>query len=173
LQQTTNLGFLPIDDSNVIAFVKESVNQTSSVVAAIALSRDVARILACARRYPGRHAGDRRHVAVLENLIPVKRHPLEWGGVHLRIDPMHDPALLFRCLADAVSSRIVGLDLARSVPVPHLDLHIFRNRGILRGPGIGSCFKQLEAVIDAVNSLGKCSGKRRAGFEHPGIAPLQ
>jgi starch synthase (maltosyl-transferring) len=24
---------------------------------------------------------------------------VEWGGIRLRIDPAHDPALLFRCLA--------------------------------------------------------------------------
>ena len=41
LQQTSNLRFIPIDDGNVIGFVKESVNQTNSVVVAIALSRDV------------------------------------------------------------------------------------------------------------------------------------
>ena len=55
LQQTSNLRFVPVDDGNVIGFVKESVNQTNSVIAAIALSRDVARILVAARRYPGRH----------------------------------------------------------------------------------------------------------------------
>ena len=41
LQQTSNLRFIPIEDGNVIGFVKELVNQTNSVVAAIALSRDV------------------------------------------------------------------------------------------------------------------------------------
>ena len=41
LQQTSNLRFIPIDDGNVIGFVKESVNQTNSVVVAIALSHDV------------------------------------------------------------------------------------------------------------------------------------
>ena len=51
-----NLRFIPIEDGNVIGFVKESVDQTNSVVVAIALSRDVARILASARRRPGRHA---------------------------------------------------------------------------------------------------------------------
>src|SRR3981189_2282529 len=39
LQQTSNLRFIPIDDGNVIGFVKESVDQTNTVMAAIALSR--------------------------------------------------------------------------------------------------------------------------------------
>ncbi|MEA2793719.1 MAG: hypothetical protein QOI87_1099, partial [Bradyrhizobium sp.] len=41
LQQTSNLRFIPIDDGNVIGFVKESVDQTNTIVAAIALSRAV------------------------------------------------------------------------------------------------------------------------------------
>src|SRR5258706_260717 len=43
--------------------------------------------------------GDRRNVAALENLITGERYPVEWGGIRLRIDPVRDPALLFRCLA--------------------------------------------------------------------------
>jgi starch synthase (maltosyl-transferring) len=57
LQQTSQLRFLPIDDGNVIGFVKESVDQTNTV------------------------------------------YPVEWGGIRLRIDPVRDPAFLFRCLA--------------------------------------------------------------------------
>ena len=26
-------------------------------------------------------------------------YPVEWGGIRLRIDPVRDPAFLFRCLA--------------------------------------------------------------------------
>ena len=44
-------------------------------------------------------AGERRHVAAVENLITGERYPLEWGGIRVRIDPARDPALLFRCLA--------------------------------------------------------------------------
>ena len=43
--------------------------------------------------------GERRHVAAVENLITGERYPVEWGGIRLRIDPVRDPALLFRCLA--------------------------------------------------------------------------
>ena len=43
--------------------------------------------------------GARGPVKAIENLITGERHVLEWGGVRLRIDPEHDPALIFRCLA--------------------------------------------------------------------------
>ena len=42
---------------------------------------------------------ERRHVIAVENLITGERHPVEWGGVRVRIDAVRDPALLFRCLA--------------------------------------------------------------------------
>jgi starch synthase (maltosyl-transferring) len=44
-------------------------------------------------------ASERRNVAAVENLITGERYPVEWGGIRLRIDPVRDPALLFRCLA--------------------------------------------------------------------------
>ena len=99
LQQTGNLRFIAIDDGNVIGFVKESINQTSSVVVAIALSRDVHEFWLPLGDIQVGMAGDRRPVAALENLISGDRHALEWGGIRLRIDPANDPALLFRCLA--------------------------------------------------------------------------
>jgi starch synthase (maltosyl-transferring) len=100
LQQTDNLSFLPIDDGNVIGFVKESVDQSNTVVAAISLSRDVHEFwLPFGDTKITAAGGARRHVAALENLKTGERSPLEWGGVRLRIDPMQDPALLFRCLA--------------------------------------------------------------------------
>jgi starch synthase (maltosyl-transferring) len=99
LQQTANLRFLPIEDANVIGFVKESVNQTNSVVVAIALSRDPHEFWLPLADVQVGMADDRRHVAALENVVTGERHPLEWGGIHLRIDPTRDPALLFRCLA--------------------------------------------------------------------------
>ena len=55
LQQTGNLRFIPIDDGNVIGFVKESVNQTNSVVVRHRVVARAARILVSARRRPGRH----------------------------------------------------------------------------------------------------------------------
>ncbi len=99
LQQTSQLRFVQIDDGNVIGFVEESVDQTSSVAVAIALSRDVHEFWFPLGDVQVGSANDRRHVAAVENLITGERYPLEWGGIRLRIDPMRDPALLFRCLA--------------------------------------------------------------------------
>jgi starch synthase (maltosyl-transferring) len=99
LQQTSNLRFLAIDDGNVIGFVKESVNQTNSVVTVIALTRDVHEIWLPLSDVQVGMPRDRRNVAALENVTTGERFPLEWGGMHLRIDPVRDPALLFRCLA--------------------------------------------------------------------------
>jgi starch synthase (maltosyl-transferring) len=99
LQQTSNLRFIPIDDGNVIAFVKESADQTDSVIAAIALSRDVHEFWFPLGDVEVGIPGERRHVAAVENLITGERYPVEWGGIRLRIDPVRDPALLFRCLA--------------------------------------------------------------------------
>jgi starch synthase (maltosyl-transferring) len=99
LQQTGNLRFVPIDDGNVIGFVKESVNQTNSVIVAIALSRELHEFWFPLGDIQVGISGDRRHVAAVENLITGERHAIEWGGIRLRIDPARDPALLFRCLA--------------------------------------------------------------------------
>ena len=99
LQQTGNLRFIPIDDDHVIGFVKDSLNQTNSVVVTIALSRDVHEFWLPLGDIQVGMAGDRRHVAALENIVTGERHAVEWGGVRLRIDPGHDPALLLRCLA--------------------------------------------------------------------------
>ena len=99
LQQTGQLRFIPIDDGNVIGFVKESVDQTNTVVAAIALSRDVHEFWFPLGDVEVGGADNRRRVAAVENLITGERYPVEWGGIRLRIDPVRDPALLFRCLA--------------------------------------------------------------------------
>jgi len=99
LQQTSQLRFIPIDDGNVIGFVKESVDHSNTVVAAIALSRDVHEFWFPLGDVEVGVAGERRHVAAVENVITGERYPLEWGGMRLRIDPARDPALLFRCLA--------------------------------------------------------------------------
>jgi starch synthase (maltosyl-transferring) len=68
-------------------------------VAAIALSRDVHEFWLPLGDIEVGMAGDRRHVAAVENLMTGERSPLDWGGIRLRIDPARDPALLFRCLA--------------------------------------------------------------------------
>ncbi len=99
LQQTSNLRFIGIDDVNVIGFVKESVDRSNTVVAAIALSREVHEFWFPIGDIQVSANGELRHVAAVENLITGERHPVEWGGIRLRIDPVRDPALLFRCLA--------------------------------------------------------------------------
>ncbi|HXN66640.1 MAG TPA: maltotransferase domain-containing protein [Bradyrhizobium sp.] len=99
LQQTNHIRFIPINDGNVIGFVKQSVNQTNSVIAAIALSRDVHEFWLPVGDIEVGLPDDRRPVAALENLFTGERCPVEWGGIRLRIDPVRDPALLFRCLA--------------------------------------------------------------------------
>ena len=91
--------FPVIEDGNVIGFVKESVNQTNSVVVAIALSREPHEFWFPLGDVEVGMPGDRRKVAALENLMTGERYPVEWGGIRLRIDPVRDPALLFRCLA--------------------------------------------------------------------------
>jgi starch synthase (maltosyl-transferring) len=99
LQQTSNLRFIGIEDSNVTAFAKESVDQANTVVVTIALSGDVHDFWLPLGDVQVGADGERRPVAAVENLITGERSPVEWGGIRLRIDPMRDPALLFRCLA--------------------------------------------------------------------------
>ena len=99
LQQTADLRFATLDDAEVIGFVKESPARDNAVAVAIALSKH-------GPRQFWFHFGDieigpedaRRRVAAVENLVTGERIVTEWGGVRLRIDPEHDPALLFRCL---------------------------------------------------------------------------
>ncbi|KJC60994.1 alpha-1,4-glucan:maltose-1-phosphate maltosyltransferase [Bradyrhizobium sp. LTSPM299] len=99
LQQTANLRFIDIEDGNVIGFVKESVDQSNVIVAAIALTRDAREVwLALGDIKIGRDDA-RRSVTAVEDLVTGERYALEWGGVRLRIDPGRDPALLLRCVA--------------------------------------------------------------------------
>jgi starch synthase (maltosyl-transferring) len=98
LQQTSNLRFMAVDDDNVISFVKESVDQTNMVAGAISLSRDPHEVWLPINSQV-MVEGQRRDIAAVENLITGERHPVEWGGVRVRIDPMRDPAIFFRCLA--------------------------------------------------------------------------
>jgi starch synthase (maltosyl-transferring) len=98
LQQTSNLRFVPVDDGQVIGFVKEAADGSNSVAVAIALDKNP--------RQFWFHFGDieigpanaRRRVAAIEDLVTGERRGVEWGGVRLYVDPAHDPALLFRCL---------------------------------------------------------------------------
>jgi starch synthase (maltosyl-transferring) len=99
LQQTSNLRFVQIDDANVTGFVKESVDGTNTVAVAIALSREPHEFWFPLSDIQVNVGDERRPVLAVENLITGERLPVEWGGIRLRIDPVRDPALLFRCMA--------------------------------------------------------------------------
>jgi starch synthase (maltosyl-transferring) len=97
LLQTSQLQFLGISDPNVIGFTKMSPDRTNTVAVAIALSREPHEFWL---PLDGAEVGpERKRVEALENLLTGERVAVEWGGVHLRIDPARDPALMFRCLA--------------------------------------------------------------------------
>jgi starch synthase (maltosyl-transferring) len=99
LQQTGNLRFLGIEDGETIAFAKESVDRTNTVVAAIALSCHAREFWLPLGDVTIDINGERRHVTAVENLLTGEQSRIEWGGIRLRIDPYGDPALLFRCFA--------------------------------------------------------------------------
>ena len=99
LQQTANLRFLSPEDGETIAFVKEAVDRSNSVLAVIALSPNVRELWLPLGDVTVEAAGERRAVAAIENLTSGEQLRIEWGGVRLRIDPYRDPVLLFRCLA--------------------------------------------------------------------------
>lgn len=99
LLQTANIRFLTVDNDAVIGFLKESVDGGNAVAAAIALAKGPQEFWL--------HFGDstigppdkRAPVRTIENLVTGERHRLEWNGVRLRVDPVSEPALLFRCFA--------------------------------------------------------------------------
>jgi starch synthase (maltosyl-transferring) len=99
LQQIANLQFLQVDNDNVIGFLKQSVNGDNAVACAVALADGPQEFwLHFGDQYIG--AGETREpVREIENLVTGERLLLEWGGVRLRIDPVDDPALIFRCIA--------------------------------------------------------------------------
>ena len=99
LQQTRNLRFVTIDDPNVTGFVKTSDDGTNTVAAVIALSRDPHDIWLPLNDVQVKIGDEMRTVVAAENLLTGERHAVEWSGLRLRIDPSHDPALLFRCMA--------------------------------------------------------------------------
>jgi starch synthase (maltosyl-transferring) len=100
LQQTADLRFVAVDDTEVIGFVKESVMHDNAVAVAVTLT-------GAGPRTFWFHFGDleigpvgaRRRVTSVENLVTGERHGIEWGGVRLRIDPATDPAIVLRCHA--------------------------------------------------------------------------
>ncbi|MBN9004771.1 MAG: alpha-1,4-glucan--maltose-1-phosphate maltosyltransferase [Rhizobiales bacterium] len=98
LLQTRNLKFLPIDNDQIIAFTKQSTDGRNTVVGAIALSRDASEFWLPLDSIQVQTTGGSKVPVVLENLMTSERHAVEWGGVRLRLDPLRDPALLFRCL---------------------------------------------------------------------------
>lgn len=99
LQQTAKLRFIDINDGNVIAFVKQSVDLTEAVAVVIALSRDVHEFWLPIGDTTINVGTERRHVAAVENLVSGVRTMLDWGGLSLRIEPDRDPAIFLRCFA--------------------------------------------------------------------------
>jgi starch synthase (maltosyl-transferring) len=98
LQQTTDLRFLNIEDGNVIGFVKRSLDQTNVVAAMIALSSDYHDFWLPLNDVTVMTDAGPRPVIAIQNALTTEVHPLEWGGVRVRIDPQRDPAAIFRCL---------------------------------------------------------------------------
>jgi starch synthase (maltosyl-transferring) len=100
LLQTSNLRFAQVDDPAVIGYVKEAATGDNAVAVAVALDKGGPREFWF-------HFGEielgplhsRRPVRAIENLVTGERRIIEWGGARLQLDPAHDPALLFRCLA--------------------------------------------------------------------------
>lgn len=99
LLQTRNLNFLPIDNDQIVAFIKQSTDGSNTVVGAIALSRDTCEVWIPLDGVQTQTPNGLTSPVALENIMTSERHAIEWGGVQLRIDPLRDPALLFRCLA--------------------------------------------------------------------------
>jgi starch synthase (maltosyl-transferring) len=98
LLQTTDVRFTAVDEPNVIGFVKESIDHADAVAVAIALARGPRQFWFHLGDLEVGPSGARKRVVAIENLASGERHPVEWGGVRLRIDPDQDPALLFACL---------------------------------------------------------------------------
>jgi starch synthase (maltosyl-transferring) len=99
LQQTQNLRFVPIDDANIIGFVKNSDDHMNTVAVAIALSQEAREFWLPLDGVLAGALGDQRPIVAVENLLTGERHALEWNGIRLWMDPGRNPALLFRCLA--------------------------------------------------------------------------
>jgi len=99
LQQTSGIRFLAVEDASVIAYVKNSADQTNVVVTVVSLTGDFREFWLPLGSLEVRAAdGGLRPVAALENLKSGPTSPITHGGMRLWIDPLHDPVLLFRCL---------------------------------------------------------------------------
>ena len=79
--------------------VEEGAFGRYGVRAAIALSREPHEFWFPLSDIQVSVGDERRQVLAVENIITGERLPVEWGGIRLRIDPVRDPALLFRCMA--------------------------------------------------------------------------
>ncbi len=99
LLQTARLKFLSVDNEQTIAFLKTSTDDRNTVIAVIALTREPREVWISLGDASIESDGKQKRIAALENIVTGERHGVEWGGARLRIDPLRDPALLFRCLA--------------------------------------------------------------------------
>ncbi|MBX9709870.1 MAG: alpha-1,4-glucan--maltose-1-phosphate maltosyltransferase [Xanthobacteraceae bacterium] len=98
LLQTAKLKFLGVDNDQTIAFSKTSTDSSNTVIVAIALSREPREFWLPLGNIGFGAGGETKRIVAVENVITGERHGVEWGGIRLRIDPLRDPALLFRCL---------------------------------------------------------------------------
>jgi starch synthase (maltosyl-transferring) len=97
--QTADLRFLQVGDGEVIGFVKEAPEAGSAVAVFVALAPGLRRFQVDLGGIEIGPPGNRKPVAGLVSLTGSERHRIEWGSVHLAVDPALDPALLFRCVA--------------------------------------------------------------------------
>jgi len=100
LLQTSNLSFAQVDSPQVMGFVKESVDRRNAVAVAVALAREPRQFWFHFADITVGPQGARKPVAAIENLASGERHPIEFGGVRLTIDPGREPALVFACLVE-------------------------------------------------------------------------
>jgi starch synthase (maltosyl-transferring) len=100
LLQTNDLRFAQVDTPQVIGFVKESVDRRNAVAVAVALAREPRQFWFHFGDITVGPDGAKKPVAAIENLASGERHPVQWGGVRLNIDPERTPALLFACLVE-------------------------------------------------------------------------
>jgi starch synthase (maltosyl-transferring) len=100
LLQTRDLRFAQVDSPQVIGFVKESIDRRNAVAVAIALAREPRQLWFHFGDITVGPDGAKRPVAAIEDVTSGERHPVEWGGVRLTVEPERAPALVFRCLVE-------------------------------------------------------------------------